>query len=241
MRITCDIIRDLLPLYYDQVCSDDTKQLIEEHLSECDSCKRELEYMQGDFSKAVELEEEKIVKASSRTMKRIKVEHILIGILVSIILFLGYAFSHYIYESQIGTTLEKRQERLQEANHESVQIREEYMVNSELLLSIFDIYGGEESGMAFFEKEENGSFHFKSSMWSGRNGIKMDSFSDYLFFFLDQPNITHAEVTIVPEGGEAWTETYETTGIFWIERPDLKTHFSVELTYYDVDGNAYSW
>lgn len=38
MKYSCNVIRDLLPLYHDDVCSDDTKVIIEEHLSECKEC-----------------------------------------------------------------------------------------------------------------------------------------------------------------------------------------------------------
>ena len=31
MKISCDIIRDLLPLYKDNVCSDASKDMVEEH------------------------------------------------------------------------------------------------------------------------------------------------------------------------------------------------------------------
>ena len=35
MKISCDIIKDLLPLYYDGVCSADSKAIIEAHLAQC--------------------------------------------------------------------------------------------------------------------------------------------------------------------------------------------------------------
>lgn len=44
-EISCDIIRDILPLYVDQVVSEDTKELVEEHLQECEECAREAEAM----------------------------------------------------------------------------------------------------------------------------------------------------------------------------------------------------
>ena len=31
-KISCDIIQDMLPLYYDEVCSADSRKMIEEHL-----------------------------------------------------------------------------------------------------------------------------------------------------------------------------------------------------------------
>ncbi len=44
-EINCAIIKDILPLYIDGVVSDETKALIEEHLSNCNICKRELELL----------------------------------------------------------------------------------------------------------------------------------------------------------------------------------------------------
>ena len=38
-RINCNIIKDLLPSYIDELCSTESKQLIEEHFKECESCK----------------------------------------------------------------------------------------------------------------------------------------------------------------------------------------------------------
>lgn len=38
----CDIIRDLLPLYAEQVVSDNTRIFVEEHLDQCTACQKEL-------------------------------------------------------------------------------------------------------------------------------------------------------------------------------------------------------
>lgn len=37
-KIPCKIIEDLLPMYIDQVCSNETKEIIENHLKQCDKC-----------------------------------------------------------------------------------------------------------------------------------------------------------------------------------------------------------
>lgn len=39
MKYPCELVKDLLPLYHDDVCSEESKKIVEEHLSECDSCK----------------------------------------------------------------------------------------------------------------------------------------------------------------------------------------------------------
>lgn len=40
MKITCNVIEDLLPLYVEGLTSDDTNFLIEEHLKTCTDCKK---------------------------------------------------------------------------------------------------------------------------------------------------------------------------------------------------------
>ena len=39
MKYSCDIIKDLLPLYIDGACSDESARAVKEHLEECDGCK----------------------------------------------------------------------------------------------------------------------------------------------------------------------------------------------------------
>lgn len=38
MKLNCNVIRDLLPLYVDQVCSSESRQLVDEHLTQCVDC-----------------------------------------------------------------------------------------------------------------------------------------------------------------------------------------------------------
>ena len=49
--IDCAIIRDLLPLYADDVVSRESKVLISEHLAACGACKDELAKLQGEVRK----------------------------------------------------------------------------------------------------------------------------------------------------------------------------------------------
>lgn len=46
MKTSCDIIRDLLPLYAERITSEATNALVEEHLAECEACRAELEQME---------------------------------------------------------------------------------------------------------------------------------------------------------------------------------------------------
>ncbi len=48
-KISCDVIKDLLPLYKDDVCSEKSKDLIEEHLSECEDCREYLDALNSEL------------------------------------------------------------------------------------------------------------------------------------------------------------------------------------------------
>ena len=43
MKIPCDIIRDILPLYAEDMVSNATKNMVDEHLTDCEACAAELE------------------------------------------------------------------------------------------------------------------------------------------------------------------------------------------------------
>ena len=47
MNYPCEIIRDLLPLYIDEVCNIETKQAVEKHLAECKKCREYYEAMKS--------------------------------------------------------------------------------------------------------------------------------------------------------------------------------------------------
>lgn len=46
----CEVIRDLIPLYVDGCCSENTRTLVEEHLAVCPACKEEYALMKGAFA-----------------------------------------------------------------------------------------------------------------------------------------------------------------------------------------------
>ena len=48
MIVTCKVIEDLLPLYADGICSEDTKTVVEHHTAECADCRKKLEAMTSD-------------------------------------------------------------------------------------------------------------------------------------------------------------------------------------------------
>ena len=69
MDISCDIIRDLLPLYAEDLVSEDSRKLVDDHLCTCDPCTKQL----GILKKAAVIP----IEVETKSLKR--VEHTIRG------------------------------------------------------------------------------------------------------------------------------------------------------------------
>ena len=54
MKTSCMIIEDLLPMYHDGICSEESAALIEEHLKECESCRQFLASLRVEIELQIE-------------------------------------------------------------------------------------------------------------------------------------------------------------------------------------------
>ncbi|NMA65781.1 MAG: hypothetical protein GX957_06005 [Clostridiaceae bacterium] len=100
MTISCEIIKDMLPLYLDGVCSNDSKVMVEEHLAECDSCKAELDAMKGEIflsHKEQNLKEAETVKKLSRRWKKGMMKSLLKGVFITLLVILAIALVLYLF------------------------------------------------------------------------------------------------------------------------------------------------
>lgn len=100
MKISCEIIKDLLPLYLDGVCSFDSRTMVEEHLAECDGCKAELQAMKEVIfinNKEQNLKEAEAVKKLSRRWKKGMLKSLLQGVLITIIVIAAAALVLYLF------------------------------------------------------------------------------------------------------------------------------------------------
>lgn len=48
-KMTCEVVQDLLPLYVDGACTEGSKRLVEEHIKDCEGCRRQLKEMGAPF------------------------------------------------------------------------------------------------------------------------------------------------------------------------------------------------
>ena len=87
MRLSCDVISDLLPLYAEKMVSDDTRSLVEEHLDACPSCKAELDKMVHPKKFAPDTHIEPFRKAKKK-LNTTKVYTAILSVLITLVITL---------------------------------------------------------------------------------------------------------------------------------------------------------
>lgn len=92
MKYSCEIIRDLIPLYIDGVCAIESENAIKEHISECFKCRKYYEEMSESNSfmlKSNNSEEEKMTKSLKKVKTKInkKIRNTVIGATSAVLAF----------------------------------------------------------------------------------------------------------------------------------------------------------
>ena len=91
MKLSCKVIEDMLPMYFDKVCSEESSLLIEEHLKDCPYCSHILSELRSDIDMHQKnVDDIKPLKKIQKSYKKMKT-HWLIAIVV-ILLLIPMAF-----------------------------------------------------------------------------------------------------------------------------------------------------
>ena len=92
-KISCNIIGDLLPLYVDGAVSEDTKKLVEEHLTECEECKKAAEEMGKELvlpvHETVRAAETSFLQKMKKTWQKRRIRTAVISVAVTAGVILG--------------------------------------------------------------------------------------------------------------------------------------------------------
>lgn len=92
-KISCNIIGDLLPLYVDGAVSEDTKKLVEEHLAECEECKKAAEDMGKELvlpvHETVRAAETSFLQKMKKTWQKRRIRTAVISVAVTAGVILG--------------------------------------------------------------------------------------------------------------------------------------------------------
>lgn len=102
MSKQCKIIEDLLPLYHDGVCSEESRQMVEEHLSQCEECRSLLSKIDGELVSPAKDKDLKMLKDISKAVRKDRKKSLLAGILITLavvlLLFAGLSTWWYCHE-----------------------------------------------------------------------------------------------------------------------------------------------
>lgn len=99
----CDIIKDLLPSYVDGICSEASREWIEEHLKECEECRALAEVMKNTEFSAKRLEQEQL--EAGRKVIRQNLKRSLVCFGLSVLMFVVLLCSFFWDNGQIPILL----------------------------------------------------------------------------------------------------------------------------------------
>ena len=102
MSRQCKIVEDLLPLYHDGACSEESKQLVEEHLSQCEECRNLLHMIDEEIivpAKGEDVRElEGISEAVRKGWKKALRAGVSLTLAAVLLLFAGFSTWWYFHE-----------------------------------------------------------------------------------------------------------------------------------------------
>lgn len=195
MKLSCKVIEDMLPMYYDKVCSEDSAVLVEEHLKACPHCSRILSDLRADIDiQEVNVDDMKPLKKLQKNYKKMR-----LGWLIAILCILVLAPFAFLIGAHQG---EKQEQPVDYTKEEAIAYANEFMtllVNGDYskAYSYWDIEEEKKdllSGNLFEEAdltrfEEDG---LKKFCEGGAKLETMGGFESYQFVKISEPSYVNS-------------------------------------------------
>ena len=120
MKVSCKVIEDMLPMYYDKVCSEDSAAMVEEHLKSCPHCSQMLSDLRAD----IDIQDQKVddikpLKKIQKSYKKLK-----LGWLIAIICVVILTPIAFIVGAQQG---EQKEQVVDYTKEEATAYANEFM------------------------------------------------------------------------------------------------------------------
>lgn len=119
-EISCNVIKDILPLYIDGVVSDDSKRLLDRHLANCEKCRKEADILRSSLvlpsSPSVELSEAQHFKRLKKKLNIRRLFIILIALLLIVTLGMGTVL--HLNNVDVAVAYDRRSIEVQEVSGE---------------------------------------------------------------------------------------------------------------------------
>lgn len=119
----CDMVKDLLPLYADDVCSDESRKAVEEHMKNCPDCKTELEKLR----KNVTVSPQKDSEVLKRIKRRLRIEKLVVGG-ISAVVFVFLLLGMLLFLINTDKSMDVEKYRITDNLHVTMHGSELYLV-----------------------------------------------------------------------------------------------------------------
>ena len=101
-KISCNAVRDLLPLYIDGVVSEETRSEVEKHLSECPECQNEYVLLKKEVVLPANPDLHSESANALKTMKHKLTKKKIVISVVSVLVTLALAIAAYFVVTEVG-------------------------------------------------------------------------------------------------------------------------------------------
>ena len=233
-KIDCNLIKDLLQLYIDDVVSDATKKLIEQHMLECEECKKEFEFLQKDCVTLVDTDVISLKKIKKNILVKNTATAIFCVILTILILVNGFIF----FRDSIGVSLSNIEADARSS--QKIDVNYDVVSDSTDTMSAMLFYGENEKNHTFsiYVNRPSLSFGYFYRSGGGAGNIELsvfrESFQGYDDYAVLSMNKLQIAEMIVANDELSTTYKIDSTKPFAFVLPiDSGT-----VTFYDVDGNV---
>lgn len=115
-KTNCDVVNDLLPLYIDDICSGESKKIVEYHLNECEDCNH-LYHMMKTEVKVIKDTDNSLIK---KVKRKILIEKIVVSLLVMVLMLLIIIFSSgplFVEKVNMNQVVSMEQVSIEEDEH----------------------------------------------------------------------------------------------------------------------------
>ena len=83
MKVTCNVIRDILPLYVENMASADTRKMVEEHTGSCERCRKQLDEMSIPHNLPADTDTAPLRKLKA-TLRKNKIQTIIFSVMFTL-------------------------------------------------------------------------------------------------------------------------------------------------------------
>ena len=201
MQKNCDLIKDLLPLYADEVCSEESRKAVAEHISGCSTCRSMLEKM----NKQLVVNVNNDIGTLKRIKRRIWIERIVIGLIAAGVLITGgWLGGFYVFNTEQTMDYEKYNLA------ENVYAEEDaegnvWLVKQGLAIESWLIYPTIRDKNGYHSGEEGFNLEEKTGIMIT---LKERKSNDFVMFNIDSDSRFCQERTMIIEAGSELTEFY---------------------------------